>query len=59
MEDVSEITIRQKRRMSSMADIMDAEETVDWIERRCSVVAITNSKTIIGPSEVCAISGAT
>ena len=38
MGDVSEITVKQQR-MSSMLDIMDADETVDWIERRSAAVA--------------------
>jgi hypothetical protein len=32
--------------MSSMADIMDAEETEDWIKRRSAVVAEWASRTI-------------
>ena len=44
VEDVSEISVRQHR-MSSMADIMDAEETVDWIERRSSAVTEWASRT--------------
>ena len=46
MEDVSEITIRQQRRMSSMADIMDAEETVYWIERRSAAFTEGASRTV-------------
>ena len=44
MGDVSKITVRQQR-MSSMTDIMDAEETEDWIERLSAAFAEWASRT--------------
>ena len=32
--------------MSSMAETMDADETVDWIERRSAAVAEWSSRTM-------------